>query len=211
MTNTTIKHHGVVHNLIGSRYKNWKIVSYNGNSKWLCRCDCGEERIIRVGAILQDTIKKCKCLKVKQELTSDTLKSRIFYDPNTGYFNWILPKGRGIKFGDLAGSKSNSGYTRISFSGKMYQAHRLAWLYVMGEWPKNHIDHINGIRDDNRLCNLREANPTENVNNSKKRADNTSGFRGLYFNKNKNKWDAECVVNKINIFLGRTIHLSKRL
>ena len=74
---------------------------------------------------------------------------------------------------------------------RVYYAHRLVWLYMMNEWPKKQIDHINGIRDDNRWGNLREASPLQNNANRKRRHDNKSGYKGVWLDKHRNRWVAE--------------------
>jgi len=84
----------------------------------------------------------------------------------------------------------------------MYKAHRLAWLYVHGEWPPEQLDHINGQRDDNRVENLRSATRAENAGNSKRRADNTSGFKGVYWNAQRSKWQAKIRRGQLEKHLG---------
>lgn len=66
--------------------------------------------------------------------------------------------------------------------------HRLAWFYVHGRWPTADIDHINGNRDDNRLCNLREATRQQNIQNSKRRSDNRSGIKGVCWVESRGYW-----------------------
>ncbi len=81
-------------------------------------------------------------------------------------------------------------------------AHRLAWLFVHGVWPKEQIDHRNGIRDDNRFVNLREATLAENNQNRGVSPRNTSGHTGVYFNKKTGKWHAEIMTNRRKKHLG---------
>ena len=92
-----------------------------------------------------------------------TLKKYIAYDPETGVFTRLN--------GDKAGGVNSHGYVQVRTYGTRHKAHRLAWLYVYGEWPKGFIDHINGIRDDNRIANLRIATRKQNMANSKVRAN----------------------------------------
>lgn len=110
-------------------------------------------------------------------LTQDRLKELLTYDPVTGEFRW-LKKRRGVRSGEIAGNCSD-GYRRIRIDRLEYKAHRLAWLYVRGQWPGDDIDHINGDPGDNRLCNLREANHAQNMANQRRRKDNTSGRKGV--------------------------------
>jgi len=76
----------------------------------------------------------------------------------------------------------------MRISGRMYRAHRLAWLYVHGKWPENEIDHINGVRSDNRISNLRDATTAENRQNHAIRRDNTSTVPGVDWHKSVQKW-----------------------
>ena len=98
------------------------------------------------------------------------------------------------------GSKSH-GYLEVRISNRLYRLHSLAWLYVYGEIP-NRIDHKNGIRSDNRIINLRVCTQSENCKNSAKRANNTSGFTGVYFFKRLNKWAAKIVCDGKQIHVG---------
>src|SRR3989304_2031824 len=87
-------------------------------------------------------------------ITQSALKQIIHYDPDTGVFTWIVNRGRKAKSGYLAGVISDLGYRRIQISGRKHYAGRLAWLYMTGSQPVNEIDHINGVRDDDRFSNL---------------------------------------------------------
>jgi hypothetical protein len=98
------------------------------------------------------------------ELTQDILRSLLRYNPTTGEFTWLASQYR-IKAGDVAGSKRTDGYIAIGVGGKLYKAHRLAFLYMEGEFPKDQVDHLNGIKIDNSWANLRKCTPIENMNN----------------------------------------------
>lgn len=101
-------------------------------------------------------------------MTQNELKSLFSYDEETGLFTRLISKNGKDKVGDIAGTVSKSmGYRIISIMNKKYQAHRLVYLYVYGYLPDKQIDHINGIRHDNRLKNLREADFSENAQNRK--------------------------------------------
>ena len=136
-------------------------------------------------------------------LTQAELKSKLHYCHDTGIFTWIAPskynpclKGTSFRKKDL------EGYIRIRINTISYKAHRLAWLYVHGKFPNEQIDHINGITDDNRLCNLREATQYENMKNRNKFSNNKSGFKGVSFDSYAKKWRARAGLNGRSYSLG---------
>lgn len=94
---------------------------------------------------------------MNKDLTHEILTQYLNYDPNTGKFVWIKSPHSNIKIGDEAGSKTKEGYYRISLLKKEYRRARLAWFYVNKEWPQPTIDHINRVKSDDRICNLRIA------------------------------------------------------
>ena len=122
-------------------------------------------------------------------LTQERLKELLHYNPDTGVFIWRISR-RGVKQGKIAGSISSDGYLFIGIDCRLYRAHRLAWLYITGEFPRHQIDHINHDRDDNRICNLRDVSMGENSRNRRKDPRNTSGHTGVYWLKAKKKWQA---------------------
>ena len=111
-------------------------------------------------------------------LTDAKLRELLAYDLATGVFTWRCQVGR-AKAGQKAGVKRSDGYWVIKINRRLYRAHRLAWLYVYGEWPRNELDHINGIRDDNHIANLRDATRVENGRNRKKRRDARCALKGV--------------------------------
>ena len=135
------------------------------------------------------------------KLTQNGLKELLSYDPETGIFKWKVNRGRLMK-DSVAGSKMNIGYFQIKINYRKYLSHRLAFLYVYGRFPKGQIDHINGVRDDNRIENLRDVTRTVNNQNTKRTKNNTSGFTGVYWHKAGNKWVSRINVNKKNVHLG---------
>src|SRR6266498_767328 len=119
------------------------------------------------------------------------------YNPEMGEFRWKLRPSKRTSVGAVAGYKNGQGYWQIEFRGKTYQAHRLAWLFTYEKWPRKEIDHINGIRDDNRIDNLREASKSQNQHNRKQWGKpTTSIFKGVTFHKASGKWAAHIQVNK---------------
>ena len=133
-------------------------------------------------------------------ITQEELKKIVNYNPETGIFTWNISK-QGIKFGKVAGGIKDTGYVRIKLNGKLYPAHRLAWIYMYGEYP-NIIDHINGKRDDNRICNLRQCSTSQNQWNQKLSKNNTSGSKNVSWIKSRNKWRVQIKVNNIPKHIG---------
>ena len=128
-------------------------------------------------------------------ITQKELKELLHYDPETGIFTRLKSVSSGARKGDIAGHSTGNGYLQIGIKGRYYRAHRLAWLYMTGEWPKDQIDHINHIRTYNRWVNLREATNQENHKNQTLKSTNTSGVCGVYFRNDTLKWAAFIWVN----------------
>ena len=137
-----------------------------------------------------------------ERLTQQQLKQLLAYDPDTGAFTWLKPTSNRVKPGALACSVNTVGYVRIGIGGKRYAAHRLAWLYVHGVWPENEIDHINRNRQDNRICNLRDVNSQQNKLNSGVRRNNTSGVKGVSWDKKSKRWRVQARINGQKTYIG---------
>jgi hypothetical protein len=133
-------------------------------------------------------------------LTIEHLRALLAYDPATGLFTWLVAQSRRNHVGDVAGAM-RLGYRAIQIDGRHYCAHRLAWFYVHGRWPVYEIDHVNGVKADNRLLNLREATSLENKRNRKRCRRNTSGFKGV--SAIGRKWRAKIRTDEGRIYLGR--------
>ena len=125
-------------------------------------------------------------MQKKIELTLDRLCEVLSYDPETGDFTWLVTRGHNAPAGTKASQSVNSqGYRQVHVDRVGYKAHRLAWFYVYGVWPQLGLDHINGIKHDNRIANLREATRQQNRLNSRKWRTNhkKSKYHGVaYFN-----------------------------
>ncbi len=119
------------------------------------------------------------------------LKKMLSYDADTGVFRWRLSPRNRTKAGDRAGYHNGQGYLMVSVDGYKFRLHHLAWAFTHGQFPVNQIDHINRVRDDNRITNLREACQVINMHNTSKRSDNTTGVTGVYFRKDTQKYFAQ--------------------
>ena len=139
-----------------------------------------------------------------KELTVDLLNHLFEYDKETGNLIWkIKPSSRGhsVKVGDIAGTLKSHGYLCVGINYNSYRAHRLIFLMHKGYLPKT-IDHINGDKLDNRIENLRAATVGQNQHNRKTNANNTSGYKGVGWNKAQKKWTARITLERKNIHLG---------
>jgi hypothetical protein len=135
-------------------------------------------------------------------LTQKQLKELLSYDPDTGLFTWLVNRPAGVKAGDQAGHlNKKDGYWTIKVLGKQYAAHRLAWFYSYGHWPID-LDHKDRVRSNNSLLNLREATPTQNGKNTGMRPSNTSGFKGVTWNRKCGKWQAQAKLSGESHHLG---------
>lgn len=144
-------------------------------------------------------------------LTQSKLKELLHYNPESGIFTWKVSLNRKIKIGSIAGTKNKYwGYIYIGLKQKKYRAHRLAWFYMTGRWPKG-IDHDNHIRDDNRWFNLKEATQSKNTKNQSLRKDNKSGFTGVCWCDKWKKWVAKINVNGKTKYLGNSDNLSEAI
>lgn len=135
-------------------------------------------------------------------LTQEQLKELLHYDETTGLFTWRMALSARVRIGAVAGWAEKAGYIRIKICGRSYFAHRLAWLYVNGELPPAELDHINRVTDDNRIINLRPATRSENQKNSKIFSTNTSGYKGVCWNKEYRKWQVDAMLNGKKYRLG---------
>lgn len=120
-------------------------------------------------------------------VTADELRAVLKYDETTGWFYWRIYRCGRALIGARAGCKNRTGYWRIWHDGHSYLAHRLAWLYVHGEWPRSHIDHINRRKRDNRIENLREVSQSINCRNRRRK---TTGVTKMP----SGKWQAQLCV-----------------
>lgn len=117
---------------------------------------------------------------MKPALTAERLREVLHYDPETGVFTWKVRTSNRVKVGDEVGFTLTHGYIGTMLDGRRYKLHRLAWLYVHGVWPDGDIDHKDGIKDNNRISNLRVVDMSMNQQNLKQaRKHNRSGLLGV--------------------------------
>lgn len=118
------------------------------------------------------------------------------YEEETGVLRWVKCPAASVKAGRVAGYDTGRGYLRVCVNGRLTQVHRIIWQMVHGEIPEGlKIDHINGIRSDNRLENLRLVSNQENNKNKRMYRNNSSGVTGITWNKKERKWVATIVIN----------------
>lgn len=147
------------------------------------------------------------------ELTQSLLKELLHYDPLSGDFTWLWRDRRNCPTdqawrmfnsthpGKKAGCITPDGYSQIGVFQRRYRSHRLAFLYMTGSMPEE-VDHVGGVRIDNRWENLRPVNRVENMRNVKRRTNNTSGVSGVSWAKVPKKWLSRAMVDDHRIFLG---------
>ena len=156
----------------------------------------------------------------KKTVAIDMLHKLVYYEPQTGLFVWkqrtpdMFVEGKissitkakrfNVRYsGRNAQTDHSNGYTNINVPNfGQVRAHRVAWAMVHGVWPEHDIDHVNGVRTDNRICNLRLATRSENLRNTRKFPKNTSGYVGVYFYKQRDNWNARISINNKQINLG---------
>lgn len=143
--------------------------------------------------------------ELKSSITLARVREALDYDSETGALTWRIKVGRGRcvrRPRDAAGSLSAKGYTRICIDGVSYYGHRLAWLHMKGEWPSASIDHINGIKTDNRIANLRDVPHLVNCENQRRaKSNNKCGVMGAEWFARTGRWRAQIGVG------GRPRHL----
>lgn len=132
----------------------------------------------------------------------ERIKQLFDYDAQTGHLLWRA-KGRGRVKTRPAGTRLSTGYIGVVVGKRRYLAHRICWVVHFGAWPSDQIDHINGDKADNRICNLREATNAQNGKNARTPISNTSGVCGVTYDKVNRRWRSLIKVNGRQIHLGR--------
>lgn len=135
-------------------------------------------------------------------VTSERLAELLHYDPDSGIFTRLVRTTNSIHVGDKAGWPDSHGYLKIMVDNVQYFAHRLAWLYMTGQFPAEQVDYINRNKPDNRWSNLRAVSNLENCRNQSLPKNNTSGHIGVHWHKQCKKWSSRIRVNGRLISLG---------
>lgn len=140
-------------------------------------------------------------------LTAERLRAALRYEPETGRFYRLGPIMGRARAGEPAGRTDERGYRYIRVYRRRYIAHRLAWLYVHGQWPSRDLDHINRDRSDNRISNLRECDNSHNQANQSGIRRNVSGLRGVSWDRLVGKWTARIakdgVTHRLGVFVDK--------
>lgn len=131
------------------------------------------------------------------QLTQEEVSESVLYDPCSGKFYREIC-GDLVEFGYVC----SNGYVYIRIDGKIYSAHRMAWLYHYGYTPRMEIDHIDHDRENNRIDNLRVVTRQENQRNRSLSSNNKSGVIGVHFDENSEKWRASITLNNKTKHLG---------
>lgn len=139
-------------------------------------------------------------------LSAERLREVVHYDSETGVFTRLKSR-RSDRVGERLGYNDGVGYLAGTIDNKKFRLHRLAWLYVYGEWPGNHLDHINGVRSDNRICNLRNVTQVENQQNRwRPNKNNDVGVLGVHLTAT-GKYRARFCLHGVERYIGT--YLSK--
>jgi len=190
-------------------------------AKWLCVCTCGREVQVITASLNNGNTRSCGCLfkesvskngrsaaarclpKLRKNEVTQTLVLSLFdYAAETGELHWRAAVNTRAPKGSVAGKNSkNFGYKSLGIGSATYRTHHVVWLYHTGCWPTGEIDHINGVRDDNRIENLREVSRTVNAQNLKgPHKNNKSGYLGV--SARKQGWIAQIRHNGKKLYLG---------
>jgi len=138
-------------------------------------------------------------------ITQTRLKELLHYDPDTGVFTWITVRSGQSSPGSIAGCDDEGKgktYRVITVLGKSYPAHHLAWMYINGSLPDNELDHIDGFGTNNRIENLRPVTHIENHKNKRLYSTSTSGYSGVNWKKDQQRWTARIGVCGVRKHLG---------
>jgi len=134
-------------------------------------------------------------------ITRERLKKLLHYDPEMGIFTRKVTRTN-TKAGDRVGCDNGFGYLRVYIEDRRYFVHKLAWLYVYGEWVEGYIDHIDLDKSNNRIANLRPATRSQNQANKRISSRNKTGFKGVHWSERYKRFIAQIEKNNKNKCLG---------
>lgn len=163
--------------------------------------------VVHINGDQQDSrIENLRSVSDYATLNQNDLIDLFNYDAASGLLTYKTnTKNKSV--GEVAGKENSDGYLQIKIGKRSYKVHRLIWFYVYGCWPVDLIDHINGNRTDNRICNLREATNAQNMRNSKLQRRNKSGEKGVMWRERDKRWIAACKVNGKPNYVGCFVEL----
>lgn len=208
------------HFLAGQRFGRLTAVEMMGGGRWRCTCDCGSTAIKKGGDLAAGRCASCGCSqrgakernaqaviesrKTRAMLTAEQVRHWLDYEPESGLFTWRASPRFSVAAGSPAGCLNDRGYLMIGMNRISYAAHTLAWLYVHGRMPAGEIDHINGVRTDNRIKNLRDVPQVVNTQNRRLPfKSNTTGFLGVTHAKSaRNPFKAQITIDGKPTYIG---------
>lgn len=141
-------------------------------------------------------------MQVDQMITAEEVRRVLDYDAGTGRLTWRVTLSNRAVAGRTPTALDSHGYMVVRIHGKLYRQHRIAWLHATGRWAPNDIDHINGVRTDNSLANLREATRSQNLRNARVSGANKSGVKGVCWCNTNKRWLATIRVDGKARYLG---------
>lgn len=137
-------------------------------------------------------------------LTRERVEELMTYDPESGLFRWKKVEGRGHREleGKIAGCLAPNGYIMLGIDKKLYRAHRVVFLLENGEFPKEKVDHIDGVGHNNKRTNLRKATQQENCFNTKPHKDSKTGVKGVSWSDAKQRFIVKIQANRKELYVG---------
>jgi hypothetical protein len=137
-------------------------------------------------------------------MTPEEARAWFDYDNQTGVLTWARRPARCVHVGDVAGVVKSDGYRAVTWRGRSYMAHRIAWAIITGDWPIGQIDHRDGKRDNNSAENIRDVDQSTNMQNQRRAmaSNASSGTLGVHFYRRTKRWRASIWVDGKNTYLG---------
>lgn len=194
--------------ILGKKFNRLKVVGppiRKGRREyfWPCQCDCGALKYVRGTHLRDGKTKSCGCVHgilLNNPVTYAQLRTMIRYEPTTGKFYWLV-SSRKYKAGDSAALiNPATGYWTVALGKRIYNAHVLAWFYMKKRWPILGVDHEDTNRANCKWSNLRAANQSQNIANSRLSKNSTTGFKGVSKH-TKGRFRAYAQGKHIGIFL----------